>query len=283
MCYMLSFMDRQILSLLVGPIKRDLFISDTRVGLLQGLASALFYTLAGLPIGRLVDTRNRRNLVIAGVMVWSAFTCACSVARSYWSLFLVRIGVGVGEAALNPSAFSLIADYFPRERLGTAMSVFYLGALIGSGLAFAVGGMIVEATTRIGVVDLPVVGAVASWRLTFLVVGVPGILFGLLVATVREPARRSLLKEPRAPASRTLHGLFISQRKNGGCVAGAEHRDCITLHVGVVSGNVGPLPEALPMATKRSWGHHLNCHRGEPGNSQSTVGRADLSVFFILR
>ena len=119
LCYMLSFMDRQILSLLAGPIKRDLFISDTRVGLLQGLAFALFYTLAGLPIGRLVDTRNRRNLVIAGVMVWSAFTCACSVARSYWSLFLVRIGVGVGEAALNPSAFSLIADYFPRTRLST--------------------------------------------------------------------------------------------------------------------------------------------------------------------
>ncbi len=174
LCYMLSFIDRQILSLLVGPIKRDLVISDTRVGLLQGLAFALFYGSAGLPIGRLVDTRNRR--------------------RSFWSLFLARIGVGVGEATLNPSAFSLISDYFPPERLSTAMSVFYLGALTGSGLAFAVGGTIVDALTKIGVVNLPVLGRVASWRLTFLAIGVPGILFPLLVATVREPVRRNLLR-----------------------------------------------------------------------------------------
>ena len=194
LCYMLSFVDRQILSLLVGPIKRDLVISDTRVGLLQGLAFALFYTLAGLPIGHLVDTRNRRNLVMAGVVIWSVFTSGCSVARSFWSLFLSRIGVGVGEATLNPSAFSLISDYFPRERLSTAMSVFYLGALTGSGLAFAVGGTIVDAVTKIGVLNLPVLGATASWRLTFLAVGAPGILFALLVSTVREPVRRGLLR-----------------------------------------------------------------------------------------
>jgi len=191
---MLSFVDRQILSLLVGPIKRDLVISDTRVGLLQGLAFALFYTLAGLPIGHLVDTRNRRNLVMAGVAVWSVFTSGCSVAKSFWPLFLARLGVGVGEATLNPSAFSLISDYFPRERLSTAMSVFYLGALTGSGLAFAVGGMVVDTLTKIGVFNLPVLGVMASWRLTFLAVGAPGILFALLVSTVREPARQSLLR-----------------------------------------------------------------------------------------
>lgn len=194
LCYMLSFIDRQILSLLVGPIKRDLVISDTRVGLLQGLAFALFYGSAGLPIGRLVDTRNRRTLVMVGVAVWSVFTSGCSIARSFWSLFLARIGVGVGEATLNPSAFSLISDYFPPERLSTAMSVFYLGALTGSGLAFAAGGTIVDALTKIGVVNLPVLGRVASWRLTFLAIGVPGILFPLLVATVREPVRRNLLR-----------------------------------------------------------------------------------------
>ena len=194
LCYALSFMDRQILSLLVGPIKRDLHISDTRVGLLQGLAFALFYTLAGLPVGRLVDTSNRRNLIMAGVALWSAFTCACSIAQRFWSLFLARIGVGVGEAALNPAAFSMISDYVPKERLATAMSVFYLGAMMGSSVAFGVGGSIVELTSRIGIVSVPIIGPIASWRLTFLAVGAPGLLFALLVATIREPARRDLLR-----------------------------------------------------------------------------------------
>lgn len=190
---MLSFVDRQILSLLVGPIKRDLLISDTRVGLLQGLAFALFYTLAGLPIGRLVDTRNRRNLVIAGVAFWSLFTCACSIARSFWSLFAARTGVGVGEAALNPSAFSLISDYFPKDRLSTAMSVFYLGALGGSGLAFAAGGIIVDHLLKIPTINLPLLGPMVSWRVTFWAVGMPGIVLAFLLASVREPVRRNLV------------------------------------------------------------------------------------------
>ncbi|MGD0438366.1 MAG: MFS transporter [Bryobacteraceae bacterium] len=162
LCYMLSFVDRQILSLLVSPIQRDLGASDTRMGLLQGLAFAIFYTLAGLPLGRLVDTRNRRNLVMAGVAVWSVFTSGCSVARSFLSLFLARMGVGVGEATLNPAAFSIISDYFPPERLATATSVFYLGALLGSGLAFAVGGSIVDAVMKMGTVHLPLLGSMAS-------------------------------------------------------------------------------------------------------------------------
>jgi MFS family permease len=208
LCYMLSFIDRQILSLLVIPIQRDLGASDTRMGLLQGLAFAIFYALAGLPLGRIVDTRNRRNLVMAGVAVWSVLTSACSLARSFLSLFMARMGVGVGEAALNPAAFSIISDYFPPERLATATSVFYLGALIGSGLAFALGGTIVDAVTRIGSIDLPVLGSMASWRLTFLAVGAPGLLVAGLVATVREPMRRDLLRNRRGaiakPAFREL-------------------------------------------------------------------------------
>ena len=130
--YMLSFVDRTILSLLVGSIKRDLGISDTRIGLLQGLSFALFYTIMGLPLGRLADTRSRRNLIAAGVVVWSLFTSACSVAKSFWSLFFTRIGVGVGEAGLSPAAYSLISDYFPPERLGVAISVYYMGVFLGS-------------------------------------------------------------------------------------------------------------------------------------------------------
>jgi MFS family permease len=135
--YMLSYMDRQILSLLVGPMKRDLGISDTRVGLLQGLAFGLFYTFMGLPLGRIADRRSRRGLIALGVVFWSFFTSLSSVARSFWLLFLTRMGVGVGEASLSPAAYSLIADYFPGERLGVAISVYYMGVFFGSSLSLS--------------------------------------------------------------------------------------------------------------------------------------------------
>ena len=164
-CYTLSFVDRQILSLLVGPMKRDLGISDTRIGLLQGVAFALFYGLMGLPLGRLADTHNRRNVIIVGVVLWSFLTGACSAARSFWSLFLVRMGVGVGEATLSPSAFSLISDYFPKEKLGGALSVYSMGIFIGSGIALIAGGSVVDAVTRMPVITMPLLGAVAPWRI----------------------------------------------------------------------------------------------------------------------
>src|ERR1700730_16906577 len=130
LCYTLSFIDRQILSLLVTPIKTDLGISDTRVGLLQGFSFALFYALMGLPLGRIADVSNRRNLITAGILFWSFFTSACAGAKSFMTLFMARMGVGVGEAALNPAAFSILSDYFPKERLGVAVSVFYFGNLL---------------------------------------------------------------------------------------------------------------------------------------------------------
>jgi len=192
--YMLSFVDRTILSLLVGSIKRDLGISDTRIGLLQGLSFALFYTVMGLPLGRLADTRSRRNLIAAGVVVWSFFTGLCSAAKSFWSLFVTRIGVGVGEAGLSPAAYSLISDYFPPERLGVPISVYYMGVFLGSSLALLVGGMVVDAMARTPTVTLPLLGTIASWRVTFLIVGAPGLLGALLVYTIKEPVRKNLLR-----------------------------------------------------------------------------------------
>jgi MFS family permease len=186
--------DRVILSLLVAPMKRDLGISDTRVGLLQGLAFGLFYTFMGLPLGRIADTSNRRNLIAGGVVLWSFFTSLCSVARSFWSLFLTRMGVGVGEAALSPAAYSLISDYFPRERLGVAISVFYMGVFLGTSLSLVVTGSVVDALAHTPVVTVPLLGAMASWRITFLIAGLPGMLFALLVYTIREPQRRDLLR-----------------------------------------------------------------------------------------
>ncbi len=206
-CYTLSFIDRQILSLLVGSIKRDLAISDTRIGLLQGLAFGLFYTFLGLPLGRLADTRNRRNLITVGVLFWSVMTALCSGARSFTTLFLARMGVGVGEATLAPGAFSLITDSFPKERLGRALSVYSMGIFIGSGLALIVGGAVVDFTVRMPAVTLPVLGLMASWRLTFLIVGIPGLLVALWVYSIREPLRKNVLRSSDGSAAR----LSLSQ------------------------------------------------------------------------
>ena len=183
---MLSFVDRTILGLLVGSIKRDLGISDTRIGLLQGLSFALFYTIMGLPLGRLADTRSRRNLIAAGVVVWSLFTGACSIAKSFWSLFFTRIGVAWAKRA-SPAAYSFISDYFPPDRLGVAISVYYMGVFLGSALALLVGGVVVDIMSRVHTVTLPLLGTIASWRVTFLVVGAAGPVGALLVYTIGNP------------------------------------------------------------------------------------------------
>ena len=172
-------------------MKRDLQISDTRIGLLQGVSFALFYTLAGLPLGKLADVHSRRRIITAGVVAWSIMTVVCSTARSFWSLFFARMGVGVGEAALSPAAFSLIADAFPPRQLGLALSVYSMGIYLGSGLAMIVGGSVVQGLSHRPEIALPLLGPIASWRATFLVVGLPGLLVALLTLTIREPQRRA--------------------------------------------------------------------------------------------
>ncbi|MDX2033748.1 MAG: MFS transporter [Blastocatellia bacterium] len=196
-CNTLSFIDRQILGLLVTPIKLELGISDTRIGLLQGLAFGIFYTLLGMPMGRIADRGSRRMLITAGIVCWSVMTALSAGARSFWTLFAARMGVGVGEATLSPSAFSLLSDYFPKEQLGKALSIFSMGVFFGSGLALIVGGLII--------------GAVGSWRLTFLIVGLPGLLAGLLVYTIREPARKNLLRTADGHVSRLSFAEVVEQ------------------------------------------------------------------------
>jgi len=193
LCYTLSYADRQILAFLVGPLKLDLHISDTEVGLLQGLAFAVIYALLGLPMGMLADRFNRRNIVAIGVIVWSLMTALSSFARSFWSLAAARMGVGIGEATLSPCAFSMIADSFPKERLGSALSVYTMGIQLGSGLALIIGGVVAQAVSHLPPIEVPGLGSFAAWRVTFLIVGAPGILVALLLFTIREPARRALL------------------------------------------------------------------------------------------
>ena len=192
--YVSSFIDRQILSLLVAPIRRDLGISDTGMSLLMGLSFALFYTLLGLPIGRLADGHSRRGIMAAGVAVWSLMTALCGLSRTFLQFFLARVGVGVGEAALSPPAYSLLADYFPRNRLATALSVYSSAIYMGGGLAFVIGGLVIGLVSGTGTTTLPLVGEVRPWQTVFFAVGLPGLLIALLFATVKEPARRGATK-----------------------------------------------------------------------------------------
>ncbi|QOJ32176.1 MAG: MFS transporter [Gammaproteobacteria bacterium] len=192
--YVVSFLDRQIFALLIQPIREDLGLSDTQVSLVGGLAFALFYTLLGIPIGRLADRRSRRGLIAIGVTLWCLMTAACGLARNYWTLFLARVGVGVGEATLNPAALSLISDYFPRHRRGQAISFYNMGVGLGVGIANIVGAWAISVATAAPAMVLPGYGPLQPWQLVFMFVGLPGLLVALLMFTVREPPRRDRLR-----------------------------------------------------------------------------------------
>lgn len=194
LAYTSSFIDRQIMALLVEPIKRDLEINDTQFSLLHGFAFAIFYTFMGLPLGRLADSRNRKWIISVGILIWSFLTAACGLAKTFFHLFLARIGVGIGEAALSPAAYSIISDLFPIERRSLPASMYSMGVFFGAGVAFILGGYVVQLASGAADIVLPVVGTIRPWQLTFFIVGLPGILVVLLMMTVREPVRREVAK-----------------------------------------------------------------------------------------
>ena len=194
LAYVFSYVDRSILTLLVEPIKRDIGVSDTQVSLLHGFAFVVFYTLMGFPIGRLADKRHRVAIIGVGVAVWSLMTAACGLTKSFGQLFAARIGVGIGEAALNPAAYSLIADYFRPHVISRATSTYVMGTYLGFGVAYIVGGAIVAAVADAPDLVLPIVGPVAAWQTVFFYVAAPGALVLLLLATIREPVRRDRLR-----------------------------------------------------------------------------------------
>jgi len=192
--YIFSFVDRQVIALLVQPIRADLQISDTGFSLLQGLAFAIFYALMGLPIARLADTRSRPLIIATGIFVWSIATAVCGAAKNFWQLFAARMGVGVGEAALSPAAYSMITDSFPKSRLGLALGIYSIGSFIGAGLAFLIGGAAIEWVNRFGEINLPLIGIVKPWQMTFFIVGLPGVVIAaLFFLTVRDPERKGVM------------------------------------------------------------------------------------------
>ena len=188
--YTFSFIDRQILGLLGPAIIADFGISDTQFGLLTGYAFAVFYTAFGLICARISDSRSRRGLIAIGLTVWSLMTATSALARNFTHLFLMRIGVGVGEATLAPAANSIIADSFPKEKLATALSVYAMGIPVGSGIAFIVGGQVIQIAERLPEIVLPFAGTLSGWQKTFLIVGLPGLLLAVFVMLLTEPTRK---------------------------------------------------------------------------------------------
>ena len=189
LAYTFALIDRWIIGLMVGPIRADLNLSDTQFSLLQGIAFALFYCTMGIPIARLADRSNRRNIVAAGIALWSLMTALCGLARSFGSLFLARVGVGVGEAALAPAAFSLITDLFPRKKVGRAIGAYQTGLFVGYGLSVILGGWLVGTLEQGPPLEFPLLGELSAWRATLVIVGLPGVVIALLCLTFREPAR----------------------------------------------------------------------------------------------
>ncbi len=210
-----GFVDRQILSLLVEPIKRDLGVTDTQVSLLMGLGFVVFYSLLGLPIGRWVDRGHRPRIVALGAAVWSLMTVLTGVARTFGQLFAARIGIGVGEATLGPAAVSIIADAFPRKRLGVAMSTYMMGTFAGSGVAYALGAYVVGRVDAPGYITLPLVGAIHPWQTVFFFVGMPGLIVALLALTIREPrATVGSVERLEADVAVPVRDVFLYLRCN---------------------------------------------------------------------
>lgn len=185
-----SFIDRQALSLLIGPIKAEFGMSDTQVSLVIGLGFAIAYAIAGLPIGRLVDQWFRPALLGLGLTLWSVCTAACGFAGSFTHLALLRSGVGIGEATLTPTVISFLGDYFPPSKRGISFGVFAVSVYVGSGLSLVAGSAILQALHGVPFVTVPLLGPVKPWQLVFLLIGLPGLLAVPLVLTLFEPRRR---------------------------------------------------------------------------------------------
>ena len=195
--YASAFIDRQVLALLVDPIKADLgIVHDWQISLLQGLAFTGTYIAFGPLFGRWADRGTRRNILLFAALLWSICTMLCGLATGFWSLFLARAGVGAAEAALSPVAWTFIADSFPREQLPRALSVYLLGAYLGQGLALLGGGAALGAVQSGAVAGLPIIGALPTWGATFVLVGLPGLITAALLLTLREPVRGAFNPSP---------------------------------------------------------------------------------------
>jgi MFS family permease len=216
--YTLAFVDRGIITFLVDPIRNDFGISDFQFSLLSTLSFSIFYTILGIPLGRLADSRSRRGQLAIGIALWSVMTILCGKSNSYWALFFSMVGVGVGEACLVPCAYSLIADYFPREKRGLPLNIFSNGIMFGMLVTNYVGGKVSQYALDAGAMSIPVLGHVQPWQLTFIIVGLPGIIFVLAMKSVKEPVRKE--QSGQADIKATIRYLLKNWKTYGSIIGG---------------------------------------------------------------
>lgn len=209
LAYGMSIIDRMVLNLLVDPIKLTFGLSDAQMGLLQGFAFLLIYSIAGLPLGWLADRWDRPKLIAIAMSVWSVMTAACGVATGFWALFACRAGVGTAEAGLSPSAVSLISQTFPLRRLAAALSIFALGGALGSGLALLAGGALFGALSANGGIDIPGLGHLEAWQGTFVIISAPGLLLAAAIFTLRDP-RSTTKTQARATEPAPWRATLVS-------------------------------------------------------------------------
>jgi MFS family permease len=253
LAYTFSFLDRQILNLMVGPIEHDLHISDSQFAVLTGGAFGVFYTIMGLPLGWLADRISRKWLVAGGIACWSVMTAACGLAGSFAQLMLTRVGVGVGEASLSPSAYSMLADYFDKQRLPRAMSVYTCGIFIGAGTAMMLGGAVVSAIHNTPALHLGALGVTHSWQAVFVIVGLPGLALAAWLATLREPLRRDHGADSETVARAS--GGFVQGVKELARFVASYPRMCVALLLGSALFSILGYTDAwYPELFIRTWG-----------------------------
>jgi len=212
LAYVTSFLDRTILTLLVDPIRDTLNISDLELSLLHGFAFVVFYVALGIPIARFADSHKRVRLISIGILFWSVMTAVCGFAKTFWHMFLGRVGVGIGQASLSPAAYSILSDYFPPQKLSRALSVYQTGIYVGMGLAMIIGGFVIA---KVPALEIPIYGLLEPWQVVFLIVSLPGIVIFALMRTIREPQRKGMISHSGSEQSMPVHEVasFIAERR----------------------------------------------------------------------
>ena len=247
--HMVAYVDRYILTLLIEPIKASLSLSDLQIGLLIGPAFIIFFVTLGLPLGWLADRKDRSMILGVGIALWSLMTAACGIAKTFSALFIARVGVGVGEAAMAPCSVSLIGDYFPRGSRPRAIALWMMGAPVGAGGTYLLGGQVVEYVMSQPPIALPIVGQLFAWQSAFFIVGFPGlILAGLMIWAVREPVRQSAARATAGgiagPTVRETVNYFTS-----------HFRSYVSVFLGIIGiAATGASSFWAPALFERTWG-----------------------------
>lgn len=247
LAYLLSYVDRSILGLLIEPIKADIHLNDEQMGYLIGPAFAVFYATIGLPLGWLADRRRRTWIVSAGIAIWSLATAAMGFASTFWHAFAARMSVGVGEAALGPCAMSMIADSFPPEKRGKPVALYSSALSLGGGVAALLGAAVLTWAKTSEGLDLPFIGAFRPWQTAFLILGVPGCLLALAMLFMQEPPRQRLSEadQQQGAGVRAMFAYFLA---NAGAFVGLASLICV---VTIIAYSQGFAPSAF--ARKFDW------------------------------